>query len=104
MKTDSRFVTSRVSITFWVTHVRTAVSDDRASVVMDCNSSPTAEMIWSLMVAARVWLLSGTPPQQMHANGADGDRREDEGRDGAADTNAQRLSWLPGLLTQYAKS
>src|SRR4029078_10611918 len=27
-----------------------------ASVVIDCNSSPTAETIWSLMVSARVWL------------------------------------------------
>ena len=30
--------------------------EERASVVIDCNSSPTAETIWSLMVLASVWL------------------------------------------------
>jgi hypothetical protein len=39
-----------------VMSVYSAVSEDRASVVIDCNSSLTAETIWSLMVSARVWL------------------------------------------------
>ena len=30
--------------------------DERASEVIDCSSSPTADTIWSLMVSARVWL------------------------------------------------
>lgn len=54
--TTSRFLASRASNTFSTNSVRTAVSDDRASVVIDCNSSPTADTIWSLMVSARVWL------------------------------------------------
>ena len=35
---------------------RTAIDAERASVVIDCNWSPTAETIWSLMVSASVWL------------------------------------------------
>ena len=47
---------SRGSNTFSASSVRTAIIDERASVVTDCNSSPTAETIWSLMVLASVWL------------------------------------------------
>ena len=36
--------------------IRTAIIADRASLVTDCSSSPTAETIWSLMVLASVWL------------------------------------------------
>ena len=54
--TTSRFLASRGSNTFSASSVRTAIIDDRASVVTDCNSSPTAETIWSLMVLASVWL------------------------------------------------
>src|SRR6266702_3049953 len=54
--TNSRFLASRVSSTCSTRSVRTAVSDDLASVVIDCSSSPTAETIWSLMVSASVWL------------------------------------------------
>ena len=54
--TNCRLRASRASSTFSVSSVRTAVSEDRASVVIDCNSSLTAETIWSLMVLARVWL------------------------------------------------
>ena len=35
---------------------RTAIDAERASVVIDCNWSATAETIWSLMVSASVWL------------------------------------------------
>ena len=55
-KTTSRFRASRGSNTFSASSVRTAIIDERASVVTDCNSSPTAETIWSLMVLASVWL------------------------------------------------
>jgi hypothetical protein len=55
-KTTSRLRESRGSNTFSASSVRTASIDDRASVVTDCNSSTTAETIWSLMVLARVWL------------------------------------------------
>ena len=55
-KTTSRFLASRGSNTFSASSVRTANIDDRASVVTDCSSSPTAETIWSLMVLERVWL------------------------------------------------
>src|SRR2546421_10033663 len=54
--TTSRFLASRGSNTFSANSVRTAIIDDRASVVIDCSSSPTADTIWSLMVSARVWL------------------------------------------------
>ena len=54
--TTSRFPASRGSNTFSASSVRTAIIDDRASVVTDCSSSPTAETIWSLMVLAKVWL------------------------------------------------
>src|SRR6185295_3817354 len=55
-KTTSRFWESRGSNTFSASSVRTASMEERASVVTDCNSSPTAETIWSLMVLASVWL------------------------------------------------
>ena len=55
-KTTSRFLASRGSNTFSASSVRTAIIDERASVVTDCSSSPTAETIWSLMVLASVWL------------------------------------------------
>ena len=55
-RTISRFLASRGSNTFSASSVRTANMDDRASVVTDCSSSPTAETIWSLMVLASVWL------------------------------------------------
>src|SRR3981189_3407219 len=54
--TNSRFRLSRGSNTFPSSSVRTAIIDDRASDVIDCSSSPTADTIWSLMVSARVWL------------------------------------------------
>ena len=54
--TNSRFLASRGSNTFSASSVRTAIIDDRASVVTDCSSSPTADTIWSLMVLASVWL------------------------------------------------
>jgi hypothetical protein len=47
---------SLMSMTCPVSSVRTAIRDERASPVIDCNSSPTAETIWSLMVLASVWL------------------------------------------------
>ena len=55
--TTSRLPASRASNTFSDSSVRTAIIDDRISVVTDCSSSPTADTIWSLMVSARVWLI-----------------------------------------------
>ena len=54
--TTSRISASRASNTFPSNKVRTADMDERASEVIDCSSSPTADTIWSLMVSARVWL------------------------------------------------
>ena len=44
-------------------------------------------------------LLGGAPPQQMHADGADDDRRQHEGRNGAADADAHARVLARGLLT-----
>ena len=46
-------------------------------------------------------LLRRAPPQQMHADGADDDGGQYEGRNGAADADAHARSWLAGLLPQY---
>src|SRR6185436_12172309 len=46
-------------------------------------------------------LLGGAPPQQMHADGADGDRRQHKGRYGAADAEAHAGVLVGGWLPQY---
>ena len=91
--TNSRLLASRdVEHLFGQQRAHRGMSE-RASVVIDCSSSPTAATIWSLMVSASVWLtwFGGPPPQQMHADGADDDRRQHEGGDGAADPDAHAV-------------
>ena len=65
-------------------HGRARLRRDRLQFVADSRNNLVVDGAGERLADP----LRGTPPQQMHADGADDDRRQDEGRNGAADAEA----------------
>jgi hypothetical protein len=66
---------------------RASVANRRDDLVVDGVSQRLAD------------LVGGAPPQQMHADGADGDGRQHEGGNGGADAEAHEGPVSRGRLT-----
>ena len=76
-------------------HGRSCLRRDRLQFVADCGHDLVVDGVGQGLAD----LMGGAPPQQMHADGADDDGRQYEGRNGAADAEAHAR--YPGSRAAY---
>ena len=75
-------------------HRRARLRRDRLQFVAHCRNDLVVDGIGQRLAD----LMGGAPPQQMHADGADGDGRQHEGGNGGADAEAHAGSCFAGPL------